>query len=86
MMSFCGNVVELVEKRKVIEDYEFVQWNNTNLQDIDQTGLEIEVYIEKKILSELVDKSLVIIDAAIGKIEGNKVGMLFMKKDKDVYG
>lgn len=86
MMSFCGNVVELVEKRKVIEDYEFIEWNNTNLQDINQTGLEIEVYIEKKVFSELEDKSLVIIDAAIGKIEGNKVGMLFMKKDKDVYG
>lgn len=47
-MSFCGNVVELVEKYKVYNDNDFIEWENTNLYDKINNCLEIEVYIEKK--------------------------------------
>jgi len=72
-MSFCDNVVEL-------------EWKHTNIYENLNTSLEIEVYIEKKIISQLEKKPLIIIDAAIGDVSGNKVGILFMKKDSKVYG
>ncbi|MFX0060136.1 MAG: hypothetical protein ACFE8J_17705 [Candidatus Heimdallarchaeota archaeon] len=85
-MSFCGNVVELVEKYKVYNDSDFIEWKNTNIYDKINNCLEIEVYIEKKIIPQLEKKPLIIIDAAIGEVRGNKVGILFMKKDSNVYG
>ncbi|MGB5913075.1 MAG: hypothetical protein WBH31_17930 [Promethearchaeia archaeon] len=85
-MSFCGNVVELVEKYKVYNDNDFIEWKNTNIYENLNTSLEIEVYIEKKMISQLEKKPLIIIDAAIGDVSGNKVGILFMKKDSKVYG
>lgn len=85
-MNFCGNVVELVEKYKVVNDNDFIHWKDTNLDDQLDNCLEIEVYIEKKIISELEEKPLIIIDAAIGELKGSKIGMLFMKKDSNVYG
>ncbi|MFX1314120.1 MAG: hypothetical protein ACFFHD_16150 [Promethearchaeota archaeon] len=86
MMSFCGNVVELVEKYKVYNDDDFIEWKDTNVYENINNCLEIEVYIEKKIISQLEKKPLIIIDAAIGDVNGNKVGILFMKKDSKVYG
>ncbi len=85
-MSFCGNVVELVEKYKVYKDNDFIEWQNTNINKNLNKDLEIEVYIEKKIILELEDKPLVIIDASLGEVNGKKVGILFMKKDSNVYG
>ena len=85
-MSFCGNIVELVEKYKVYNDNDFIEWKNTNIHEELDNDLEIEVYIEKKIIPELEKKPLIIIDAAIGEVSGNKVGILFMKKDSSVYG
>ncbi len=81
-MSFCGNVLELVEKEKVLEGYpEFVKW-----EDIDE-DVDIEVYMEKSIIPELEEKGLVVIDAIISDIKGKKVGLLFMKKlNNDTYG
>ena len=81
-MSFCGNVLELVEKEKVLEGYpEFIQWT-----DIDGDG-DIEVYLEKSIIPELKEQGLVVIDAIISDIKGKKVGLLFMKKlNNDTYG
>lgn len=85
-MSFCGNVVELVEKYKVYNDDDFIEWKDTNVYENINNCLEIEVYIEKKIIPQLEKKPLIIIDAAIGDVSGNKVGILFMKKDSNVYG
>ena len=85
-MSFCGNIVELVEKYKVYNDNDFIGWKNTNIYEKLNNDLEIEVYIEKKIIPQLEKKPLIIIDAAIGEVSGNKVGILFMKKDSNVYG
>ncbi|MFX1587176.1 MAG: hypothetical protein ACFFC1_03390 [Promethearchaeota archaeon] len=85
-MNFCGNVVELVEKYKVYNDDDFIRWKDTNIYENIDDYLEIEVYIEKKIISELEEKPLIIIDAAIGEVNGNKVGILFMKKNSNLYG
>ncbi|MFW9947417.1 MAG: hypothetical protein ACFFDX_11400 [Candidatus Odinarchaeota archaeon] len=85
-MSFCGNIVELVEKYKVYNDNDFIEWKNTNIYEKLKNFLEIEVYIEKKINPQLAKKPLIIIDAAIGEVSGNKVGILFMKKESNVYG
>ena len=85
-MSFCGNIIELVEKYKVYNDNDFIGWKNTNIYEKLNNDLEIEVYIEKKIIPQLEKKPLIIIDAAIGEVSGNKVGILFMKKDSNVYG
>ncbi len=47
----------------------------------------MEVYIEKELLPELNQKNLILIDAVIGNGEdGEMFGLLFMKKEKDVYG
>ncbi|MGQ4875115.1 MAG: hypothetical protein ACTSVV_17030 [Promethearchaeota archaeon] len=80
-MTFCGNVLELIEREKIIESpFEFVKWSDI----INNDG--IDVYIEKSIIPELDQKEEMIIDAAIGEINGKKIGMLFIKKDKNVYG
>lgn len=85
-MSFCGNFVEMVEKHKVDEDMDFILWSDTNLDDEKVNKAEIEVYIEKSIIPELEEKSLIIIDAAKGEISNKTVGVLFIKKDSNVYG
>jgi hypothetical protein len=85
-MSFCGNFVEMVEKHKVDEDMDFILWSDTNLDDEKVKKAEIEVYIEKSIIPELEEKSLIIIDAAKGEISNKTVGVLFIKKDSNVYG
>ncbi|MHA1491591.1 MAG: hypothetical protein ACTSRI_18295 [Promethearchaeota archaeon] len=88
-MAFCGNIVELVEKQKVLDDGEFIQWTDTNVNNnINSNGNhDIEVYVEKTLISELEEKALIIIDAAIGEMKGGeKIGMLLMKKENDVYG
>ena len=47
-MAFCGNVLELVEKYKVLEDYpEFIRWTEIEGQP------NVELYIEKDIIPEL---------------------------------
>lgn len=81
-MSFCGNVLELVEKQKVLESYpEFVKWD-----DIDQK-IGIEVFLEKTIIPELEEKGLIVIDAILSEIKGKKMGLLLMKKlDNTTYG
>lgn len=81
-MSFCGNVLELVEKNKVLDGYpEFVQWN-----DLDE-GIGIEVYMEKSIIPELKERGLIVIDTILSEIKGKEVGLLFMKKLNDkTYG
>ena len=80
-MAFCGNVLELVEKYKILEENEnFTQWKEI------EGDPEIEVYIENEIISEYRDMELVFIDVAIGQIDDEKIGMLFIKKKNDVYG
>lgn len=80
-MAFCGDVLELVEKYKVQEDYpEFVQWTEIEGQP------NVEVYIEKDIIPEMEKKDLILIDAVVGEVNGKQVGMLFMKKTSNVYG
>ena len=80
-MAFCGDVLELVEKYKVQEDYpEFVQWTEI------EGHPNVEVYIEKDIIPEMEKKELILIDAVVGEVNGKQVGMLFMKKTSNVYG
>ena len=80
MMAFCGNVLELVEKYKVLEDYpEFVRWTKFEGQP------NVEVYIEKDIIPEMEKKELVLIDAVVKEENGKQFGMLFMKKASNMY-
>ncbi len=80
-MAFCGNVIELVEKHKVLDEKEnFIQWNEI----IDDPN--IEVYIENDLIQELTQKTIVLIDVALGELNGEQMGLLFLKKQKDVYG
>lgn len=79
-MAFCGNVIELIEKQKVIKDGDFIEWT-----DLDN-DLNIDVFIEKNLLPELELKDQILIDVAMGDIKGVKIGMLFIKKSQDVYG
>ena len=80
-MTFCGNVIELVEKKSLLDDtIEFEKYEK--LEDNEK----IEVFIEKSLLPELLEKELIIIDAAIGEVKGDKFGLLFFKKDDNVYG
>ncbi|GAH09121.1 unnamed protein product, partial [marine sediment metagenome] len=46
----------------------------------------IEVYTEKLIIPELEEKLLTIVDATVGDVNGKKVGLLFLKKNSNVYG
>ena len=80
-MAFCGNVIELVEKHKVLDEKEnFLQWNEI----IDNPN--IEVYIENDLMQELTQKTIVLIDVALGELNGEQMGLLFLKKQNDVYG
>ena len=79
-MAFCGNVIELIEKQKVIEDGDFIEWT-----EIDKNPI-IDVFIEKNLLPELESKDKIFIDVAIGHIKSVKIGMLFIKQSQDVYG
>ena len=86
-MVFCGNVVELVEKKKVIKDEDFIQWRDTNINEIfNYDEIIIEVFIEKTIIPELELKPLILIDIATSQINGKRIGMLFIKKNSNVYG
>ena len=82
MMAFCGNVIELVEKKKVLDGYpEFVKYNNIS------SDSSVEVYVEKSILPELEQKELILVDAIQSESNGKKVGLLFMKRlNDDTYG
>ena len=81
-MACCGNILELVEKHKILDEEEnFVKWT-----DFGENFEDVEVYIEKVIIPELIDQDFIIIDAAVGKLQNDeKFGMLFIKKDDDVY-
>ena len=81
-MAVCGNILELVEKHKILNEEEnFIKWT-----DFKESIDKIEVYIERDILPELINQNFILIDAAIGKLEnGEKFGMLFIKKDDSVY-
>ncbi|MFX1274948.1 MAG: hypothetical protein ACFFBP_03710 [Promethearchaeota archaeon] len=81
-MSFCGNVLELVEKYKVFEGYvEFVKWDSI------EENPDVEVYMEKSIIPELEEKGIIVIDAIVSEVKGKKMGLLLMKKlNTDTYG
>ena len=80
-MAFCGNIIELVEKHKVLDEKEnFIQWEEI----IDDPN--IEVYIENDLMQELTQKTIVLIDVALGELNGEQMGLLFLKKQNDVYG
>ncbi len=85
-MSLCGNFVELVEKFKLLDDDDFVKLKDTDIENEQFKVEHIEVYIEKLIISELEEKLLTIVDAALGEVNGKKVGLLFIKKNSNVYG
>jgi len=75
-----------VDKHKVEYDSDFILWPETNLDEIKFKESEIEVYIENSIISELEEKSMIIIDAAKGELKNRTVGVLFIKKESNVYG
>ncbi|TXT59037.1 MAG: hypothetical protein BAJALOKI2v1_260006 [Promethearchaeota archaeon] len=80
-MTACGNVVELVKKSKIKRELsDFILWKRKN------NGRDLEVYIEKEIIPELKQKKTLEIDVALGEIKGNSIGILFLKKDSNVYG
>ena len=81
-MDICGNILELVEKHKILNEEEnFAKWTEFE-GNIDK----IEVYIEKVIIPELINQKFILIDAAVGKLHnGEKFGLLFIKKDDNVY-
>ncbi len=80
-MAFCGNVLELVAKHKVVDDKEdFIQWKEIEGKP------NIEVYIENDLISEFMEEDLVLIDVAIGELNGEQIGLFIIKKQKDVYG
>lgn len=80
-MTACGNVVELVKKSKIKRELsDFILWKRKN------NGRDLEVYIEKEIIPELKQKKKLEIDVALGEIKGNSIGILFLKKDSNVYG
>lgn len=85
-MAFCGNVIELVEMHKILDDKEeFIKW--TEFDNISSVGANLLVYIEKNELNELMKKDLIVIDAIIGETKNNeKIALLFIKKDNNVYG
>ncbi len=85
-MCFCGNFVELVEKHKLLDDHDFVEWKDIDIENENFKNQRVEIYIEKEIIPELEKKPLIIVDAAIGEVEGKKVGLLFIKKNSNVYG
>jgi hypothetical protein len=85
-MSFCGNFVEMVEKQKVEEDSDFILWTDSNLDELKFKESEIEIYIEGSIIPELEEKSMIIIDDAKGEVKNRTVGVLFIKKESNVYG
>lgn len=80
-MAFCGNVVELVPKHKVLRDKKgFTKWED--LED----NYGVEVFLENEVIPEFQKKSEVLIDAALGQVDGRKMGMLFIQKGSNVYG
>ena len=85
-MSLCGNFVELVEKFKLLDDDDFVKLKDTEIENEQFKTEHIEVYIEKLIIPELEEKPLTIVDVAVGEVKGKKVGLLFIKKNANVYG
>ena len=85
-MSLCGNFVELVEKFKLLDDDDFVKLKDTEIENEQFKVEHIEVYIEKLIIPELEEKPLTIVDAAVGEVNGKEVGLLFIKKNSNVYG
>ena len=85
-MSLCGNFVELVEKFKLLDDNDFVKLKDTEIENEQFKVEHIEVYIEKLIIPELEEKPLTIVDVAVGEVKGRKVGLLFIKKNSNVYG
>ena len=80
-MAFCGNMIELVEKHKVLDEKEnFIQWKEI------KDNPNIEVYIENELMQELTQKTILLIDVALGELNGEQMGLLFLKKQQDVYG
>ncbi len=85
-MSLCGNFVELVEKFKLLDDDDFVKLKDTDVRNEQFKAKHIEVYIENKIIPELEEKPLTIVDAVVGEVKDKTVGLLFIKKKSNVYG
>jgi hypothetical protein len=80
-MAFCGNVVELVNLHKVLDEQEnFSQWKEI------EGNPNIDVYIENDLILEFMEKEVILIDVAVGELNGEQIGLLFIKKQKDVYG
>ena len=42
--------------------------------------------MENNLISEFMEEDLVLIDVAIGELNGEQIGLFIIKKQKDVYG
>ncbi len=71
-----------MEKHKILNEEEnFTKWT-----EFKEYIYKIEVYIEKVIIPELINQQFILIDAAVGKLQnGQKFGLLFIKKENNVY-
>ncbi len=74
-------MVELVPKHKILNDRKgFIKWDNLD------KDYGVDVFLEKDVIPELKSKPEVLIDAALGHVNGKEMGMLFIKKSSNVYG
>ena len=86
-MAFCGNVVDLVEKHKVLDDKEeFVKWKRFDGITPDDSNLQ--VYIEKSIIPDFKTRDSLRIELITYKTaeSAEQVSLLFIKNDNNVYG
>ena len=86
-MAFCGNVVDLVEKHKVLDDKEdFVRWKR--FDGISHHDSNLQVYIEKNVVPEFKTRDSLRIELITYNTaeSAEQVNLLFIKKDNDVYG
>ena len=71
---------------KLLDDDDFVKLKDTEIENEQFKAEHIDIYIEKLIIPELEEKPLTIVDVAVGEVKGKKVGLLFIKKNSNVYG
>ena len=76
----------MVEEHIILDDSDFIKLKDTEIENQQFETAQIDVYIEKQIILELEEKPLTIVDVAVGEVKGEKVGLLFIKKNSNVYG
>jgi len=71
----------VVDKNKILNDsHLFILWDDV------EGNPPIEIFIEDQVMDEVEQKPELLIDAVIGEIKDKEYGMLFIKKDSNIYG